>query len=113
VLPDSECASWGSGELGTSRASNRDIDNVSDETGDTSDHGSAADVTVTSCGKTVRAGGGGSQIPECDSARVMHGTGMELIGGVRGAVSGEVGAADSGQTLSLFQRSGNSASGSK
>jgi hypothetical protein len=61
----------------------------------------------------VGAGSGGSRIPECNGARVMRGAGIELVGGVRGAVDGEVGATDSGQTLSSFQRSGNSASGSK
>jgi hypothetical protein len=39
VLPDSECASWGSGELGMSRASNGNIDDLGDATGDTSDRG--------------------------------------------------------------------------
>ncbi|KAJ7708036.1 hypothetical protein B0H14DRAFT_2646691 [Mycena olivaceomarginata] len=54
--------------------------------------------------RSWRCSGCGSRIPECNGARVMHGAGIELIGGVRGAVGGEVGAADSGQILSLFQR---------
>jgi hypothetical protein len=103
ALSESEYASWGSGELGTPRASNGEVDDAGDETGDTSYHGSTVDVN--SCGNTVGAGGSRPRIPECDGAKVMCGAGIELVSGVQGSV-GEVGAADSGQLLSSFQGQG-------